>query len=67
MVQIDFSKVEISEGFWKDRQRINREVTLPAIKESYLQTKRFEATRCAYRKWKFWTKPPHVFFDSDVA
>ncbi len=67
MVQIDFSKVEILEGFWKDRQRINREVTLPAIKESYLQTKRFEATRCAYRKWKFWTKPPHVFFDSDVA
>ena len=67
MVQIDFSKVEILDGFWKDRQRINREVTLPAIKESYLQTKRFEATRCAYRKWKFWTKPPHVFFDSDVA
>lgn len=67
MTSVDFSQVELDGGFWKDRQKINKEVTLPAIKKSYVETKRFDATRCAYKPWKFWLKPPHVFYDSDCA
>lgn len=67
MGNIDFSKIELKEGFWSERQKLNREVSLPAIRASYVKTKRFDAARCAYRKWKFWLKPPHIFYDSDIA
>ncbi len=67
MGNIDFSKVEILDGFWASRQKINKEKSLPAIQKSYVETKRFDATKCTYRKWKFWQKPPHIFYDSDCA
>ena len=67
MGNIDFSKVELKGGFWQERQRITREISLPSIKHEYVKQKRFDATKCSYRKWKFWTKPPHIFYDSDVA
>ncbi len=67
MSNVDFSLVELKDGFWRDRQTVNREVSLPSIKKEYIKKKRFEATQCTYRKWKFWRLPPHIFYDSDVA
>ncbi len=67
MANVDFSKVNIEGGFWGNRLNVNLNKTIPAIKESYLKTGRFDALKCNYRKWKFWRKAPHIFFDSDVA
>ncbi|MBO5776561.1 MAG: glycoside hydrolase family 127 protein [Clostridia bacterium] len=67
MANVDFSKVNVEGGFWGERQVLNLDKTLPAIKASYLKTGRFDALKCNYRKWKFWRKAPHIFFDSDVA
>ncbi|MBQ8177719.1 MAG: glycoside hydrolase family 127 protein [Clostridia bacterium] len=67
MANVDFSLVELKEGFWKDRQTITRNVSLPAIKAEYVKKKRFDATKCGYKSWQFWRKPPHIFYDSDVA
>ena len=67
MANIDFSQVDLLDGFWKQRQKVTREVSLPAIKQAYIKKKRFEATKCAYKSWQFWRKPPHIFYDSDVA
>ncbi len=67
MKYVDFEKVDIHDGFWSNRQNVNREVSLKAIQKSYVETGRFDATKCAYKKWKFWLKPPHVFYDSDCA
>ncbi len=67
MGNIDFSLVDLQDGFWKERQRITREVSLPSIKQEYVKKKRFEATKCNYKSWQFWRKAPHIFYDSDVA
>ena len=49
MANIDFSQVDLLDGFWKQRQKVTREVSLPAIKQAYIKKKRFEATKCAYK------------------
>ncbi len=67
MKYVDFANVDIHDEFWSYRQKVNREVSLRAIRKSYVETGRFDATKCAYRKWKLWLKPPHVFYDSDCA
>ncbi len=67
MGNLDLSKVELKEGFWLDKQRVTRTISLPSIKREYIKKKRFEATKCSYKKWQFWRKPPHIFYDSDVA
>lgn len=67
MGNVDFKNVELKEGFWLDRQKITREVSLPSIKNEYVKKRRFAATECSYRKWQFWRKAPHIFYDSDVA
>lgn len=67
MGNVDFSNVELKEGFWLNRQKTTREISLPAIKKAYIKEKRFEATECTYKKWQFWRKAPHIFYDSDVA
>ena len=67
MGNVDFSNVELKEGFWLNRQKTTREISLPAIKKAYIKKKRFEATECTYKKWQFWRKAPHIFYDSDVA
>ncbi|MGI6247936.1 MAG: glycoside hydrolase family 127 protein [Acutalibacteraceae bacterium] len=59
------SQVKITGGFWKEKQELNRKVTLKSVREQFEQTGRFAA-------FKFdWTedKPhrPHIFWDSDVA
>jgi len=63
--QVDFSRVDITGGFWRDRQAINRDVTMDSVRSQFEQTGRMAA-------FKFdWTagRPgrPHIFWDSDVA
>ena len=65
MTAIRFSDVEINEGFWKNRQDINRTVTLECVREQFEQTGRFAAFRCEWKEGE--PHKPHIFWDSDVA
>ena len=63
---ISFQQVDLTEGFWRDRQNLNRDVTVGAVERRFRDTGRFEA-------FKFnWTPDsnlprPHYFWDSDLA
>lgn len=65
MHNIEFSDVTITGGYWKERQEINRKVTLPSVYERFRQTHRFDALHCDWKEGE--PNPPHIFWDSDVA
>jgi len=62
---ISYRDIDITGGFWRETQRRNRDVTVPAVLERFRETGRFDAFRCETR----WPegKKPHYFWDSDVA
>jgi DUF1680 family protein len=58
-------QVHIESGFWAERQKTNRESTIPAVYHQTKITGRIDA-------WKIDWKPgqphmPHIFWDSDTA
>lgn len=65
MKQISFVDVEITGGFWKNRQRINEETTIFTIYERFCDTGRFDAFACNWCEGG--PNKPHCFWDSDVA
>ncbi|HEY8390436.1 MAG TPA: beta-L-arabinofuranosidase domain-containing protein [Clostridia bacterium] len=64
MQRVDLSKVKITEGFFKDRQKINIE-SIKSIHKRFLETGRFEALKQIWKEGQ--PNKPHIFFDSDVA
>lgn len=65
MKLVPFKNVSITGGFWYEKQKINRENTLPIEYRQCKDTGRLDA-------WKLDWKPgmpnqPHVYWDSDVA
>ncbi|NLG13523.1 MAG: glycoside hydrolase family 127 protein [Lentisphaerae bacterium] len=65
MKLVPFKNVSITGGFWYEKQKINRENTLPIEYQQCKDTGRLDA-------WKLDWKPgmpnqPHVYWDSDVA
>ncbi len=62
---IPFYKTEITDGFWKERQRVNREVTLYSVRDRFKETGRFDAFKCDWREGE--PNKPHFFWDSDIA
>ena len=64
---IPHTRVRITDGFWKSRQDINRDVTLLAVYERFKETGRFDALKCLWRECDGEEKKPHPFWDSDVA
>ena len=63
---VSFRQVDLSAGFWQDRQILNRDVTVGAVERRFRDTGRFAAFRCD------WTPDselprPHIFWDSDIA
>lgn len=63
--QIDSEDVDITGGFWRERQELNRDVTLGAVRGQFEDTGRFDAFGLARAKDKPFK--PHMFWDSDVA
>ena len=62
---VSFADVDITGGFWKDKQDLNRSVTLESVRTQFEKTGRFEAFRCQWKAGQ--PKKPHFFWDSDIA
>ena len=62
MERVDFSCVELTGGFFKEKQNLIREVTAKAVYDRFCDTGRFEAFKLDKNG-----VAPHIFWDSDVA
>lgn len=65
MRNIDYKHVEITDGFWRERQRINRKITIPAVWNRFCETGRVESFSCAWQEGM--PNMPGLAYDSDVA
>ncbi len=61
MLHIGTKHVDITDGFWKKRQDINKDITVKAVQNRFLETGRFDAFDFTNEKIA------HIFYDSDVA
>lgn len=62
---LSYKQTEITGGFWRDRQEINKNATIYAVRDRFKETGRFDAFKCDWEEGK--PKKPHFFWDSDVA
>ena len=62
---VPFQQVDLDQGFWQDRQRINSDVTIWNVYKRFQETGRFDALSCDWREGM--PNKPHVYWDSDVA
>jgi len=61
---IPFSKVDLHDGFWRDRYDLNKNVSINNVRIRFEDSHRFDAMRFNFIKNGH---RPHHFFDSDVA
>lgn len=64
-MSINFKNVNITGGFWKDIQDLNKNVTINAVYDRFKETGRFDALSCTWKEGM--ENKPHIFWDSDVA
>lgn len=62
---VSFRDVNITDGFWKDRQKLNHGVTIHSVRDRFSDTGRFEAFKFNWKEGM--PNKPHYFWDSDVA
>ncbi len=62
---VPFQQIDINMGFWQQRQQLNRDVTINAVMDQFMQTGRFDAFRCDWKEGA--PKKPHFYWDSDIA
>ena len=65
MQNIPFYNVDITDGFWKQKQELNSTTTIFSVYDRFFDTGRFDAFKCDWVEGK--EKQPHFFWDSDVA
>ena len=65
MNPVSYRDVDITGGFWAQKQALNRDVTLESVRDQFEKTGRFAAFRCDWKKGE--PCQPHFFWDSDVA
>lgn len=63
---IPFSNVEITGGFWRDKQTLIRDTTIFAVRDRFMETGRFQAFKFDWTEGSDLPKP-HFFWDSDIA
>ncbi|MGD1816215.1 MAG: glycoside hydrolase family 127 protein [Pleomorphochaeta sp.] len=62
---VDYKNVDITNGFWFDKQKLVEKVTLEAIYDRFKETGRFEALK---QNWKEGMPfKPHIFWESDIT
>ena len=60
-------RARITDGFWRSRQELNRDVTIYAVYDRFKETGRFDALKCLWKEEDGEESKPHHFWDSDVA
>ena len=65
MKSIEFSDINITGGYWKNRQDINKNTTVYSVYDRFTDTHRFSALECKWKEGE--PDKPHIFWDSDVA
>ncbi len=65
MENIEFSDIQITGGYWKIRQHINKITTVYSVYDRFTDTHRFSALECKWKEGE--PDKPHIFWDSDVA
>ncbi len=64
MNNVSFENIQLTDGFWLDRYKLNAKVSVDSIKKRFEETNRFNSVRFLSEKLGF---KPHIFYDSDVA
>lgn len=62
---INYRNVNITDGFWKNRQDINANITSHSVYNRFSDSHRYEALDCNWKEGMNYF--PHIFWDSDVA
>jgi len=62
---LTYEKIDITDGFWKERQDLVREVTVWNVYKRFKETGRFDAFKLNWKEGE--PNRPHIFWDSDVA
>jgi DUF1680 family protein len=65
MQNIELKNVDITGGFWKEKQSLNQNVTAKAVYDRFKETHRFDALKCNWKEGD--PNCPHVYWDSDIA
>lgn len=60
-----FDKVTLNSGFIKEKEELNRKITINAVYDRFYDTGRISAFECNWRTGG--ENRPHIFWDSDVA
>ena len=55
----------VNGGFWADRQKLNKDVTIYSVYDRFKDTGRFDAFKLDWKKGD--PNQPHIFWDSDIA
>lgn len=63
MEKVKFYDIDITDGFWKEKQDMVKNITIKAVYDRFFETHRFDAFSCIKND----EYEPHVFWDSDVA
>ena len=62
---LSFENVEITGGFYRGKQELNKNVTLGCVYDRFYETGRIDAFEMDYKEGE--PNRPHIFWDSDVA
>ena len=62
---LTYDNVDITGGFWHEKQQLIRNVTIWNVYKRFEETGRFEAFKMNWKEGM--PNKPHIFWDSDVA
>lgn len=64
-MKFDYRNVNITGGFWHEKQLLNENVTINAVYDRFAETGRVDAFKCDWKEGE--PNKPHIFWDSDIA
>ncbi|NLA77785.1 MAG: glycoside hydrolase family 127 protein, partial [Clostridiales bacterium] len=69
MERITHEKTQLTDGFWAQKQKINRETTIFSVRDRFEDTGSFAAFECSWNEDNDdgASARPHIIWDSDIA
>ena len=65
MKSIEYDCVRLEDGFWKNKQKLNEDVSMYSVWNRFYDTGRIGAFKCDWKQGM--DNQPHYYWDSDVA